>query len=91
MLATTVDTLRDLGVPGVVGAVVGALIAHFTARARSREEHQRAISLQATQYQHALALQLRQDERGAAQATLEATRALRTRVNGGDTAYGDLQ
>ena len=91
MLATIVDTLQDLGAPAVFGAIIGALIAHLTAKSRGREDHERAIELQSRQHQHALALQLSQDERRAAQRALEASRALRTRVNGpGPLAYGDL-
>jgi hypothetical protein len=70
VLEPTVADLKDLGVPSIVGAIVGALIAHFAARARSKEEHQRSLEM--------LTLQ---DERGEAREALDATRELRTAVN----------
>jgi hypothetical protein len=78
--ATTVDTIRDLGLPTIVGAIAGALIAHFTAKARGREEHRRTLDLLVTQ-----------DERRAAQGVLDALRDIRNRVNtGAVTSYGEL-
>lgn len=63
-----------------MGAVVGALIGHYTARARGREEHERTLELL-----------LVQDERRAAQAALGAARRIRNAVNSQtDPGYGGL-
>src|SRR5436189_93973 len=66
----TGNTLRELGVPGIVGAAVGAviggLIAHYAAKARGQEEHARTLDRLAWQ-----------DEREAARQALDATRRLR--------------
>jgi hypothetical protein len=80
VIATTVETVRDLGVPTIVGAIAGALIAHFTAKARGREEHERTLELLVTQ-----------DERRAAQAALDAVREIGKRLQVTDAiSYGDL-
>jgi hypothetical protein len=36
-LATFVDTVQKLGIPALIGTVVGAVIAHYAARVRERE------------------------------------------------------
>jgi len=46
-----VETITDLGVPALVGPIVGAVIAHFTAKARGREEHERTVDLLVTRPQ----------------------------------------
>ena len=80
MLASWLTTVKDLGIPGLLGAVVGAMIGHYTAKARGREEHERTLDL--------LVLQ---DERRAAQTALDAVRAIRVRLNSGDEIrYGAL-
>lgn len=80
MLATTITTLRDLGIPAIVGAIVGALIAHYAAKARGREDHERTLDLL-----------VHQDERRAAVAMLDACRDIRNSVNAGAVvAYGQL-
>lgn len=63
------ETISELGLPAIAGAVVGGLIAHFSARARGREEHVRTLDLFVTQ-----------DERRTAQAMLDATRSLRNSI-----------
>jgi hypothetical protein len=74
------STLADLGVPGLIGAIAGALIAHFSARARGAEDHERELDR--------LVLQ---DERATAQGVLTAARTIRNRVNVGKVEnYGLL-
>lgn len=77
LASATIDTIRDLGVPGVLGTIAGALIAHLAAKARSREEHKRTLEL--------LVLQ---DERRAAQAALDASRELMSLVPASDAPPG---
>jgi hypothetical protein len=80
LAATTTQTLVDLGAPTLVGAVVGALIAHYTAKSRSREEHRRALDLLVVQ-----------DERRAAEAALEGARRVRLQANqGSDQRWGQI-
>ena len=75
-----VETITDLGVPGLIGAVVGALISHLTAKARGREEHERTVNLLVTQ-----------DERRAAQAMLDSVREIKNAINAGEVrSYGLL-
>src|SRR2546430_16136052 len=63
VLDPSVADLKDLGVPSIVGAIVGALIAHFAAR-RSREEHELSLDV--------LTLQ---DDRGEARSARRSSRA----------------
>jgi hypothetical protein len=76
-----VTVLRDLGLPTVIGALLGAVVTHFAARARGREEQARADERMVLQ-----------DERRAAQNALDGARDLRNRVNAGDAggSYGLL-
>jgi hypothetical protein len=62
----------DTALPAVVGAVVGGLIAHFSARARGHEEHQRTLDLLVVQ-----------DERRAASAMLESIQQIVVEINSG--------
>lgn len=71
MLAAAVETIRDLGTPSVIGAVVGALIAHYTAKARSREEHERSLEVLR-----------RRDERAEAREVLTALREIHDGIAG---------
>lgn len=73
--ASVVTTLVDLGVPTVIGAMIGAYLTHVAAKARGREEHQRTLELLVFQ-----------DERRAAQAALDAVRDMRNRINAGEVA-----
>lgn len=80
MIEISVDTIRDLGAPAIAGSVVGALIAHFSAKARGREEHNRTLDLIVTQ-----------DERRAALGVLEAAREISISINAGAvTSYPQL-
>jgi hypothetical protein len=74
---TWLTTLKDLGVPGLIGAVVGAFIGHFTAKARGREENERTRQRM-----------LLQDERRAALDMLAALREMRSRLQGDFDAWG---
>jgi hypothetical protein len=75
-----VETITDLGVPGLVGAAVGALISHYAAKARGREEHERTVDLLVTQ-----------DERRTAQAMLDSVREIKNAINAGEVqSYGLL-
>ena len=66
--------------PTIVGAIAGAVIAHFSARARGHEEHEPTLDL--------LVLQ---DERRTARDALEAVRDMRVRLNTDSaTAYRAL-
>lgn len=79
-LANVVHTLRDLGVPTLVGASLGGAISHYSAKARGREEQA-----------HTRELLVLQDERRAAQTTLTAARDIRNRLNvGAASPSGDL-
>jgi hypothetical protein len=79
-MSIELDTIRDLGVPAVVGSVVGALIAHYSAKARGQEGHTRAKELLVVQ-----------DERRAARQALTAVRAIKNRINSGQRiAFGEL-
>jgi hypothetical protein len=74
------DTIRDLGLPTIGGAVVGAVIAHYSAKARGKEEHERTIDLL-----------VMQDERRAALAALDSLRDMRNGLHTGDIdSYGRL-
>lgn len=68
MIVASLETISELGLPTLVGAVLGVLIAHFSAQARGREEHERTVDLLVTQ-----------DERRAAQIALEGARDLGSR------------
>jgi hypothetical protein len=76
VVATVVDTLRDLGVPAVAGAVVGAAITHFAAKSRGREDHERTLDLLVTQ-----------DERRTAGEMLVAVRRMKNRLNEGKVIF----
>jgi hypothetical protein len=59
---------------------VGAVIAHYSAKARGREEHERTVDLLVTQ-----------DERRTAQAMLDAVRVMKAAINAGEVpSYGQL-
>lgn len=73
------ETLVELGIPGFLGAAIGAVIAHYSAKARGREEHQRTIDLLVTQ-----------DERRTALAMLDAARELRVAHSTHPIDLGDL-
>lgn len=74
------ETLTDLGIPGLIGTVVGAAISHYAARARGREEHERTVDLLVTQ-----------DERRTAQAMLDSVRVMKNALNAGEVrSYGEL-
>jgi hypothetical protein len=79
VLADVALTVRDLGISGILGAIVGALISHYAAKARGDEEHERTLDLLVTQ-----------DERRTAQSMLDAARRISKRVNLGVDGYGEL-
>jgi hypothetical protein len=62
-----------------VSAVIGALIAHFAAKARGAEDHEWALDLLVTQ-----------DERSSARDALAALRDLRTRAHAGAVSVTPL-
>lgn len=72
-------TVKDLGLPTLVGVILGALINHLTAKARGREEHERGMDRMVLQ-----------DQRQVALATLQATSAIRVQVASGDANWGAL-
>jgi hypothetical protein len=67
-----VETITDLGVPTLIGAALGAVISHYAAKARGREEHERTVDLIVTQ-----------DERRTAQAMLDSVRQIKNAINAG--------
>jgi hypothetical protein len=77
MLALTIETITDLGVPGVLGsllgATVGAAIAHLSAKSRGAEDYERAVDLI-----------VRTDERRVASDILSAARSMAVRLNLGE-------
>lgn len=79
MLASAITTLRDLSLPALVGTIVGAAIAHYTAKARGREEHARTLDLL-----------VHQDERRAALAILDACRDMRNRTHFDAVDYAQM-
>jgi hypothetical protein len=75
-----VETIVELGVPGLIGTVIGALISHYAAKARGLEEHERTVDLLVTQ-----------DERRTAQAMLDSVREIKNAINAGEVQnYGLL-
>jgi hypothetical protein len=72
--------VRDLGLPTIIGALVGAGVTHFAAKARGQDEHARTIDLLVWR-----------DERRTAVAMLDAVRDMRNRINAGEVAsFGAL-
>jgi hypothetical protein len=73
----------DLGVPAIIGSlagtVMGALIAHYAAKARGKEEHERALDMLVVT-----------DRRREALAAIDAVRLLRQRIGAGDSSYGQM-
>lgn len=66
VLATFIDVVRELGLPTLVGVAVGALIAHYAAKSRAREDHERTLE--------ALAWK---DEREAARRVLQGAERIK--------------
>lgn len=75
-----VETIRDLGIPTLVGAALGALIAHYTAKARGREEHEKSLERLR-----------RNDERAHAREALAAVREIRNTIPWDTQSYDVLR
>lgn len=80
VLASFSQSLVDLGIPGIAGAIVGALIAHYASKSRSREDYARTLELVAYQ-----------DERTVAQDIRKAAREFAVGLHAGTLeSYGQL-
>ena len=75
------DTVRELGVPALIGVLLGALVADWLARRRDKEAHKRAVELMR-----------KSDERQAAKDALRGAREIRLIANhsGEQTDWGPL-
>jgi hypothetical protein len=80
VVADVADTLTTLGIPALVGVIVGAILNHYTAKARGREDHERTLDLLTVQ-----------DERRTALAMLDAARDVQRNAHAGTTqSLGEL-
>lgn len=82
-VSVSANDLVRLGVPGILGTlagtVIGAVISHYAAKARGREEHERALDMLVVA-----------DRREQARGAIEAVRLLRQRIGAGDSSYGQM-
>ncbi len=64
VLATFIDVVRELGLPTLVGVAVGAPIAHYAAKSRAREDHERTLEALAWKDEREAALRVLQGAEG---------------------------